>query len=149
MKELKPKTDKIIPAKPKAAKYYAAVGRRKTAICRARLLVGGHGKITINGRPVEKYFPGAVYQKIYLEPLRTTNCLSRFDVEAIIEGSGLTGQLGAFVHAVSRALCLADKEKFRVILKKQGFLTRDARAKERRKAGLAGKARKEKQSPKR
>lgn len=141
--------------------YYEAVGRRKEASARARLyvvkdgvvIIGGiqisKGNMVVNGRPVEAYFPGEVYKKIYMEPFRTTNTIGRFAVSVMVAGGGLSGQLGAVVHSISRALEKVDKEKFRPILKKRDFLTRDARIKERRKAGYAGKARARKQSPKR
>ena len=141
--------------------YYEAVGRRKTASARARLYVVKDAAITINGKsvekggmivnglPVEKFFPGDVFKKRYQEPFRTTNTMSRFAVSVNTTGGGLTGQLGATIHALSRALIKVDLEKFRPILKKRGFLMRDPRAKQRRKAGFAGKARARKQSPKR
>ena len=145
----------------KKLSFYQAVGRRKEATARVRLYVvesgeiniSGHalkkGDILVNNRPSEKYFPGEVYKSIYLEPFRTTNTIGRFTTCAIIEGGGLVGQLGAFVLGIARALEKVDKEKFRTILKKKGFMTRDSRVKERRKAGLAQKARAKKQSPKR
>ena len=88
-------------------------------------------------------------KKILGEPFRTTNTMSRFAVSATVRGGGPYSQLGAFVHAVSRALQKVDVDKFKPILRKRGFLTRDQRARERRKAGHAGKARAGKQSPKR
>lgn len=141
--------------------YYEAVGRRKEASARARLYVVtgekldfagkelAKGDILVNGRPVESYFPGEVYKKMYFEPYRTTNTTNRFATTVLVTGGGLAGQLGAVIHAISRALVKVDPEKFRPILKKRGFLTRDPRAKQRRKAGFAGKARARKQSPKR
>lgn len=141
--------------------YYEAVGRRKNASARVRLYVVGEGTVTVggialskgdmivNGRPAEKYFPGEVMKKMYQEPFRTTNTLGRFAVSITTIGGGLSGQLGATIHGLSRALEKTDKEKFRPILKKRGFMTRDPRKKERRKAGFAGKARARKQSPKR
>ena len=141
--------------------YYEAVGRRKESSARVRLYVvketsvsvGGQtmekGAMVVNGRPVEQYFPGEVYKKMYQEPFRTTNTMSRFAVSIKAEGGGLAGQLGAVIHGISRALEKVDKEKFRPILKKRGFMKRDPRAKQRRKAGYAGKARARKQSPKR
>ncbi len=130
--------------------YYEAVGRRKTASARARLHVSGNkGEFTVNGKPVEKFFPGEVFKKMYQEPFRTTNTMSRFAVSVTTTGGGLTGQLAATIHALSRALIKVDNEKFRPILKKRGFLMRDPRAKQRRKAGFAGKARARRQSPKR
>lgn len=130
--------------------YYEAVGRRKESTARVRLHIDSSAKeFIVNGRPVEKYFPGEVAKKMYLEPFRTTNTIGRFSVTVKVEGGGLAGQLGAVIHGLSRALIKVDLEKFRPILKKRGFLTRDPRAKERRKAGFAGKARAKKQSPKR
>lgn len=145
----------------KEISYYEAVGRRKTASARARLyvLTGDamtiksvevkKGEIIVNGRPVEKFFPGEVFKKMYQEPFRTTNTVGRFAVSIVTTGGGIPGQLGATIHAISRALIKVDNEKFRPILKKRGFLMRDPRAKQRRKAGYAGKARARKQSPKR
>lgn len=140
--------------------YYEAVGRRKNATARVRLYVakdegmtlGGNtvtkGDFIVNGRPADAYFQGEVSKKVYLEPFRTTNTLGRFVTSITVAGGGLSGQLGAVVHGLARALEKAEKEKFRPILKKRGFLTRDSRKRERRKAGLAG-ARAKKQSPKR
>lgn len=141
--------------------YYEAVGRRREATARVRLYVVGDqavkvgekevekGAIVVNARPVEQYFPGEVYKKMCFEPFRTTNTMNRFATSVKVSGGGLSGQLGALVLGVSRALEKVDKEKFRPILKKRGFMTRDPRAKQRRKAGFAGKARARKQSPKR
>lgn len=146
---------------PKEISYYEAVGRRKESSARVRLYVvneksitvGGvameKGSMIINGRPVENYFPGEVLKKMYQEPFRTTNTLGRFALSVKIEGGGLSGQLAAMIHGISRALEKVDKEKFRPILKKRGFMMRDPRAKQRRKAGYAGKSRARKQSPKR
>lgn len=139
--------------------YYEAVGRRKTSTARVRLYVAesvtlsgvsvAKGEMVVNGRPVEKYFPGEVLQKMYQEPFRTTNTVGRFAVTVKTNGGGLSGQLSSVIHGISRALEKVDKEKFRPILKKRGFMKRDPRAKQRRKAGFAGKSRARKQSPKR
>lgn len=139
------------PQKPKTAKlaFYTAVGRRKTAKARVRLQVGSTGKFIVNKKSVEEYFPGEIAKKKYLTPLTLTGSLGRFDIFVTVEGGGKFAQLDALVHGLSRALQIVDRDAFRPILKKQGLLTRDARARERRKAGLAGKARKKKQSPKR
>ncbi|MBI2112166.1 30S ribosomal protein S9, partial [Candidatus Woesearchaeota archaeon] len=94
-------------------------------------------------------FPGVVLEKMYLGPFKVTNTMDRFAVTAKVEGSGLFSQLGEMTHAISRVLLEIDKENFRGFLRKEGYLTRDSREKERRKAGLAGKARAGKQSPKR
>ncbi len=141
--------------------YYEAVGRRKESSARVRLYVVNDAAITVggvsvakggmivNGKPVEQHFPGEVFKKMYQEPFRTTNTLNRFAVAAKTEGGGISGQLSAVIHGISRALEKVDREKFRPILKKRGFMMRDPRAKQRRKAGFAGKARARKQSPKR
>lgn len=145
----------------KTTSYYESVGRRREATARVRLYVVDEdsvnvnqiemkkGDIYVNTRKVDNYFPGKEYKKVYLEPLRTTNTINRFAVSIKVSGGGLVGQLGAVVHGLARALEKVDKDRFRPILKKRGFLTRDPRAKERRKAGLAQKARAKKQSPKR
>jgi small subunit ribosomal protein S9 len=140
--------------------YYEAVGRRRTATARVRLYVVKDsitlsgttvekGAISVNGRPIEKYFFGEISKKLYFEPFRTTNTMNRFATTIKTSGGGLMGQLDAIVLGISRALEKVDKEKFRPILKKRGFMTRDPRAKQRRKAGFAGKSRAKKQSPKR
>jgi small subunit ribosomal protein S9 len=141
--------------------YYEAVGRRKNATARVRLYVVkdesvvingttvAKGDMIVNGRPAESYFPGEIDKKVYLEPFRTTNTIGRFAVSVHTAGGGLAGQLGATLQGISRALEKTDKEKFRPILKKRGFMTRDSRKKQRIKAGFAHKARARKQSPKR
>jgi len=146
---------------PQGISYYEAVGRRKVATARVRLyvvnvepvIVGGtaiaKGATLINGRTLESYFPGEIMKKALMEPFRTTNTMNRFAISVKCSGGGLHGQLDAVIHAVSRALEKVDKEKFRPILKKRGFLTRDPRARERRKPNTGGKARRQKQSPKR
>lgn len=141
--------------------YYEAVGRRKNATARVRLYVVkdesvtvsgvtvAKGDMIVNGRPADNYFRGEILKRMYQEPFRTTNTIGRFAVSVLVTGGGLSGQLGATLHGISRALEKTDKEKFRPILKKRGFLTRDPRTRERRKPGRAGKARAKKQSPKR
>ena len=123
-----------------------ATGRRKEAICRVRLMEGS-GKWEINGRPFEDYFPSATHRMIVSEPLRLTSTEGRYDIICKIEGGGTSGQAGALRHAISRALLDLDPD-LRPALKKAGFLTRDAREKERRKYGLK-KARKAPQYSKR
>ncbi|HEX3327804.1 MAG: 30S ribosomal protein S9 [Actinomycetota bacterium] len=123
-----------------------ATGRRKEAVCRARLLQGT-GRWEINGRPLEDYFPGATHRMVITEPLRITNTEGRYDIIAKIEGGGVTGQAGALRHAIAKSLIELDPD-LRPVLKKAGFLTRDAREKERRKYGLK-KARKAPQYSKR
>ncbi len=121
-------------------------GRRKEAIARVRL-VPGSGKFLLNGRPLEEYFPSATHRMIALEPLRVTEAEQNYDVDATIAGGGVSGQAGALRLGLARALAEIDPEQ-RVPLKRAGFLTRDAREKERKKYGLK-KARKAPQYSKR
>jgi len=123
-----------------------ATGRRKEAVCRVRLL-SGSGRWEINGRPLEDYFPSAVHRMVITEPLRLTETEGRYDIIAKIEGGGISGQAGSLRHAIARALIDLDTD-LRPALKRAGFLTRDAREKERRKYGLK-KARKAPQYSKR
>jgi small subunit ribosomal protein S9 len=125
----------------------AATGRRKEAIARVRL-VPGSGQWTVNGRPLETYFPNKVHQQLVNEPFVTLEAEGRFDVIARIHGGGVSGQAGALRLAIARALNEIDTEGNRPALKKAGFLTRDPRAKERKKYGLK-KARKAPQYSKR
>lgn len=138
--------------------YWASHGRRKTATARARLylptkevVISGkkleRGDIYVNNLPIESYFSGALAKEQYTEVYRTTNTIGRFITTVIVSGSGSTGQLGATTLAISRALVKVDP-KFRATLRKKGYMTRDPRAKERKKPGLMG-ARKQKSSPKR
>ncbi|WP_420814595.1 30S ribosomal protein S9 [Kineococcus vitellinus] len=124
-----------------------ATGRRKEAIARVRI-VPGSGKWTINGRDLEGYFPNKVHQQLVNEPFRVTALEGSFDVIARIHGGGSSGQAGALRLGVARALNGIDLEANRPALKKAGFLTRDPRATERKKAGLK-KARKAPQFSKR
>lgn len=132
--------------------YYSAIGRRKTASAVVRLsetkVAEEKGLILVNDRPVESYFPGPFAKALYFEPFRTTNTANKFKTTIKVTGSGSTGQLEAAVLGIARALVKFDPEKFRPLLRKKGFLTRDPRAKERKKPGLMG-ARKQKSSPKR
>jgi small subunit ribosomal protein S9 len=123
-----------------------ATGRRKESVCRVRFLVGS-GKWSINGRPFEDYFSSPTHRMIITEPLRMTNTEGRYDIIAKVEGGGTSGQAGALRHAIARSLVELDPD-LRGVLKKAGFLTRDAREKERRKYGLK-KARKAPQYSKR
>ena len=121
-------------------------GRRKEAVARVRI-VPGTGQWTINGRALDVYFPNKVHQQIVSEPFVTLGAEGKFDVIARIVGGGTTGQAGALRLGLARALTLVDPEN-RPPLKKAGFLTRDARVKERKKYGLK-KARKAPQYSKR
>jgi small subunit ribosomal protein S9 len=122
------------------------VGRRKEAIVRVRLLPGT-GKFSLNGRDLENYFPSKVHQQLVREPLSLTERTDTFDVFANLRGGGITGQAGALRLAIARALVELDADH-RPVLKKAGFLTRDARVTERKKYGLK-KARKAPQYSKR
>ena len=113
---------------------YQAVGRRKKAIARVRL-VPGDGKVVINGRDIDNYFGLETLKMIARAPLSLTETEGKYDVIVNVRGGGFTGQAGAIRHGVSRALIKAD-ETLRPILKKAGFLTRDPRMKERKKYGL-------------
>ena len=121
-------------------------GRRKEAIARVRI-VPGTGQWTINGRSLENYFPNKVHQQLVNEPLVTLGAEEQFDIVARIGGGGVSGQAGALRLGIARALILVDPES-RPALKRAGFLTRDARVIERKKAGLK-KARKAPQYSKR
>ena len=139
-------------AAPRAARrpvitgHAAGTGRRKEAIARVRI-VPGTGQWTINGRTLDAYFPNKVHQQIVSEPFVTLGAEGKFDVLARITGGGVTGQAGALRLGVARALTLVDPES-RPPRKRAGFLTRDARVKERMKYGLK-KARKAPQYSKR
>lgn len=129
--------------------YIHAVGRRKTAVARVRLFEG-KDEITINGKPISEYWPAASAANLYMEPFVTTNTHKKYTATVKIKGSGKVAQLDAFLHGISRALVEINPERFKPILKKKGFLTRDPRMKETRKVGTAGsKARAKRQSPKR
>lgn len=114
--------------------YYAAVGRRKSAVARVRL-VPGTGEIVVNGKPADEYFGTDAWTTQIREPLHAVNQLGRFNADVKVLGGGLTGQAGAIRHGVARALVESD-ETLRPALRKAGFLTRDARVKERKKYGL-------------
>ena len=125
----------------------AATGRRKEAIARVRI-VPGTGSWTINGKSLDAYFPNKVHQQIASEPFSAAGVEGSYDVIARINGGGISGQAGALRLGVARALNEADAEASRPSLKRAGMLTRDARIKERKKAGLK-KARKAPQYSKR
>jgi len=124
-------------------------GRRKAATARVRLYPDQKGDITVNGQPAEKYFPSEWMKGLYLSPLRACNVIGKHAISVKVVGSGKMGQLGAVIQGISRALAKLDPEKFRPLLRRRGFLTRDSRVKESRKVGTGGKARRRKQSPKR
>lgn len=125
---------------------YQGTGKRKTSVARV-ILRPGDGSTWINGRTLEDYFPRQVLRTIATMPLRSAAVEGRFDIRARVHGGGPTGQAGALRHGIARALVDADPN-LRGVLKREGFLTRDARIVERKKAGLR-KARKRPQFSKR
>ncbi|MDR1806612.1 MAG: 30S ribosomal protein S9 [Propionibacteriaceae bacterium] len=138
----------VLPAgRPAVVQNSYGTGRRKEAIARVRL-APGTGQWKINGRTLEDYFPNKLHQQEIKEPFEAAAVLGSYDVVARITGGGVTGQAGALRLGIARALNAADQEASRGVLKKAGMLTRDARVKERKKAGLK-KARKAPQYSKR
>ena len=135
------------PLRPATIAPGAATGRRKEAVARVRI-VPGTGEWRINGRTLDNYFPNKLHQQIANEPFAELQLEGRFDVLARIHGGGIAGQAGALRLGISRALHGIDRDHNRPALKKAGFLTRDARVIERKKAGLK-KARKAPQYSKR
>jgi small subunit ribosomal protein S9 len=129
-----------------AQALYSGTGRRKTSVARVRV-VPGDGKITVNGRDYTEYFPRLAYQTVVTAPLRALETQNRYDIVAKVEGGGPTGQADALRHGIARALA-EESQEARGELKAAGFLTRDARAVERKKYGLK-KARKRPQFSKR
>ena len=134
------------PAKIEKGARFLATGKRKNAIARVTLLPG-NGKIEINKRSIEEFFPRPLHQTMVKQPLTVSGYEGNVDVRVRVHGGGISGQAGAIRHGVARALTEIDSE-LRGDLKRRGFLTRDARVKERRKAGLK-KARKKPQFSKR
>lgn len=150
-----------MPKKNIDIKYYESVGRRKEAVARVRLYIVGkdktatvngkkikEGEIVVNDKPVSVSFPLLVHEKRFLKPLALTNNVGRYAISIRTSGGGVNGQLEAIMHGLSRAVQTADAE-MRPILKQEGLLTRDPRTRERRKVGTGGRARRQKQSPKR
>ena len=115
--------------------YKYGTGRRKSSVARVHLFENGTGSITINGRSIDEYFGLETLKMVVRQPLNATNTLGKVDIVATVEGGGVSGQAGALRHGISRALLLVNPE-YRAILKKDGFLTRDPRMKERKKYGL-------------
>ena len=120
----------------KKAQAITATGRRKNAVARVRILPG-EGKVTVNDRPFDNYFPLETLRSLALQPLKLTNLLTSYDVSALCSGGGPNGQAGAMRHGLARALILADPA-LRPALKAAGYLTRDPRMKERKKSGQPG-----------
>ncbi len=141
--------------------YISTVGRRREAVARVRLYANPptnifwedkilkKGDIYVNNLPIEEYFSGPVSKNKFLLPLRLTNTIDKYVITVKVMGGGSSGQLDAMVHGIARALDKTGNEDFHSLLKKHNLLTRDARARERRKVGMGGKARRKKQSPKR
>ena len=125
---------------------YLGTGKRKTSVARVILRPGG-GKTWINGKSIEQYFPRPLHRMMVMAPLKTTQLEGQYDLRVRVHGGGASGQAGAVRHGIARALVEVSPD-FRVLLKRQGFLTRDARQVERKKAGLH-KARKAPQFSKR
>jgi small subunit ribosomal protein S9 len=115
---------------------FAATGRRKTSVARVRVTEGS-GSITVNGLEANKYFDTALLQELLKKPFETAGVVGKYDIIASVKGGGKSGQCGAVVHAASRALAGSDEE-LKAVLKKAGFLSRDARMKERKKPGQPG-----------
>ena len=139
------KTTKKIPANKNVE--FAGTGRRKDSIARVRIMPNGKGQFVINNKIIDEYFNLGVYKLVANQPFEITNTLGKYDVVVNVHGGGLSGQAGAIRHGIARALCKAD-ESLKADIKKAGFLTRDARVKERKKYGLK-KARKAPQFRKR
>lgn len=128
--------------------HHQAVGRRKSAVARVRLFPG-QAQMTVNGKPISDYFKGPVAQKAYQKPFELTKTLGKMTGTVKVIGGGPKAQLDALVHGIAKVLESADSTSHRKPLKSAGLLTRDARVRERRKFGRAGKARALKSSPKR
>jgi small subunit ribosomal protein S9 len=115
--------------------FYSGTGRRKTAVARVRLYPGGGQAVVVNGKPMQELFTSVRDQEAVLRPLRATDNLDRFTVQARVRGGGVTGWAGAISHGIARALLEAD-EQAKPTLRRLGLLTRDPRMKERKKYGL-------------
>jgi small subunit ribosomal protein S9 len=129
-----------------AVAQYLGTGKRKTSVARV-ILRPGDGKTWVNGKTIEVYFPRLTHRKMIMAPLETTELATQYDLRVRVHGGGASGQAGAVRHGIARALVEINPD-FRVMLKRQGYLTRDARQVERKKAGLH-KARKAPQFSKR
>ncbi|MGD0779447.1 MAG: 30S ribosomal protein S9 [Dehalococcoidales bacterium] len=114
--------------------YFHGTGRRKTATAQVKLMVG-NGAIIIDGKPLEERFPSLEHQRVIVQPFMATESNGKYNVVVKVLGGGISGQSAAIAHGISRALVRAD-ERFKPILRQSGLLTRDARAKERKKPGL-------------
>ena len=115
------------------AKVYVTVGRRKESVARVRMSPGS-GKVKVNKRDFDEYFPRETHRIVVMKPMDITGTLNKYDIQATLSGGGISGQAGALRHGIARALLKVD-DGLRIPLKKAGFLTRDPRAKERKKYG--------------
>ncbi len=122
-----------VPSQPE--RYFEAVGRRKTAVARVRLFTKGNKEFLVNDKPLNNYFPASELQQIAVSALNKMNCLDKFKVSAKVKGGGLHAQAEAIRHGTARARVLFNPD-FRKRLRKAGYLTRDARMRERKKFGL-------------
>lgn len=138
---------KVVKSAKNKKVQFLGTGRRKKSVARVRLIPGGNGSITINDKPIDEYFGLETLKLIVRQPLELTKTTDKYDIIVNVNGGGLTGQAGAICHGISRALVEAE-ENLKPELKAAGFLTRDARIKERKKYGLK-KARKAPQFSKR
>lgn len=143
--------------------YFQSVGRRKEAVARVRMyvvkgkektvtvsgLVMKQGEIYVNKKPIAERFPSPAHKVQYLRPFKLGNVEGKYAVSITIQGGGQHGQLDAAILGIARAIEKTNKEEMRPLLKKEGLLSRDQRIRERRKVGTGGKARRQKQSPKR
>jgi small subunit ribosomal protein S9 len=114
--------------------YFYGTGRRKTAVAQVKLM-SGNGAIIIDGTPLEERFPSLEHQRIINQPFLTTETIGKYNAVVKVSGGGVTGQSSAISHGISRALARAD-DRYKPMLRQNGLLTRDARAKERKKPGL-------------
>jgi small subunit ribosomal protein S9 len=128
--------------------YTYALGRRRSAVATVKLFAGKSGSL-VNGIDLEKYFPGSNNKIMFNRPFTATDTLSKYHFQAKIVGGGKNGQIEALVLAISRALKKLDDATYRPLLRTAGLLTVDSRVRERRMVGTGGKARRQKQSPKR
>ncbi|WP_028586418.1 30S ribosomal protein S9 [Desulfocurvus vexinensis] len=119
------------------SEFFYGTGKRKTSVARTRIYQGGTGRIIVNGRPYEEYFPRATLQMIIRQPLNLTKTMGKFDIKINVDGGGIAGQAQAVRHGITRALMEFDGG-LRPSLKRAGLVTRDARKKERKKYGQRG-----------
>lgn len=131
------------------ATYVEGIGRRKTAVARVRIYEE-KGDFLVNGKAVGEYFRSIPQSpQLYNKPLHVTENVGRWTISAEVKGSGISAQLDAVVHGLARAIAKKDEQSYRAVLKSEGLLTRDPRMKETRKVGMGGKARRQRQSPRR